>query len=83
MAPGTPANQGNLDAWVGRYVVEYPLVLDPTYKLSPVMSVPAWPANFIIDTRTMRIAESVAGSPDVLFWGTMNQVLDGTFAFPE
>jgi len=83
LVPGTPANQGNLDSWIGRYVVEYPLVLDPTYKLWPVASKPAWPANFIIDTRTMRIAKSISGSPETLFWGTMNQVLDGTFVFPE
>lgn len=83
LSPGTPAHQGNLDQWIERYDVQYPLVLDPTYKLSPVMAQPAWPANFIIDTRTMRIAKSVAGSPDSLFWNTFNQVLDGTFEFPE
>jgi hypothetical protein len=81
--PGSPATKGNLDAWIEKYDIEYPLVLDPTYKLSPVMAQPAWPANFIIDTRTMRIAKSVAGSPDSLFWNTMSQVLDGTFDWPE
>lgn len=87
LIPGQPATQVNLDSWIENYAVEFPLVLDPTYKLTPVAARFAWPANYIIDTRSMRVAKSVTGVPDTAppytFWPTMDQVIEGTFVFPE
>jgi hypothetical protein len=80
--PGNPASSQDLDTWATRYAVEYPLVLDPRYRLGMLNPKPAWPGNFIIDTRTMVLADAVAGVPEDEFWSLFEAVIDGTWTPP-
>lgn len=76
--PGVPATPEDLDNWATRYDVSYPLVLDPRYRFFAMNPQPAWPGNFIIDTRTMTLVDAVAGVPDAEFWGKFEAVIAGT-----
>jgi hypothetical protein len=62
-APGTPATIDTLRGWT-KYKVDYPAVIDPTYTLSGLFESDAYPANMIIDTRTMTICDVFEGSPE-------------------
>ena len=73
------ANLTNLDYWAGKYDVNYPIVVDPDYSLGPAFQDLAFPANFIIDTRTMRIVVAIVGTPPASFWADYKAVIDGTF----
>ena len=66
--PGTAATAKNLDSWTTKYTVDFPATIDPSSKLAALFEADAFPANFIIDTRTMRIVKSVNGVPDSSFW---------------
>ena len=59
--PGTAATQKNLTSWTVKYKVDYPGVIDPSYKLDPLYILNAYPQNFAIDTTTMKIVEVIAG----------------------
>jgi thiol-disulfide isomerase/thioredoxin len=75
--PGKAATQKNLSSWTTKYDVNYPAAIDPTYKLSALFDANAFPANMIINTRTMEIVRVIAGTPDDAFWTTYEKVLDG------
>lgn len=62
--PGTAATQKNLFSWTKKYKIDYPTVIDPEYKLGPLFAQDAFPANLMIDTRTMKICDVIAGAPD-------------------
>ncbi|MEZ4301658.1 MAG: TlpA disulfide reductase family protein [Polyangiaceae bacterium] len=78
--PGTPANQKNLYNWTTKYEVDYPAAIDPTYKLGALFEADAFPANMIIDTRTMKIVDVIAGAPEEggTFWKNYEKVIAGT-----
>ena len=82
LTPGKPADQMALDSWVDRYNVDYPLVIDPGYKLASIWKTPAWPANYIVDTRSMRITTIISGLMGQDFWDDYEAVLAGTFVYP-
>lgn len=75
--PGKAANAKALEAWTKKYEVDYPMAIDPAYQLGALFEADSFPANMIIDTRTMRIVDVVAGSPEVggPFWKTFDEVL--------
>jgi hypothetical protein len=79
--PGEPATVTNLNNWTGKYDVDYPAAIDPTYKLDALFEASAFPQNFIIDTRTMRIAKAFAGMVDpadaASFWTLYEKVIAG------
>jgi len=77
--PGEPATMTNLDNWTTKYNVDYPATIDPTYKLGSLFEADAFPANMIVDTRTMTIVLVVAGVPDQSFWNKFQAVIDGTY----
>ena len=79
--PGEPATLKNLDNWTSKYDVNYPAAIDPSYKLGALFEAEAFPQNFIIDTRTMRIAEAMAGAAEEgsAFWNLYEDVLAGTW----
>lgn len=62
--PGTAATPAQLVAWTTKYKVDFPSALDPASKLNALFSQDAFPANIIVDTRTMKIVESINGEPD-------------------
>jgi len=78
--PGEPATTTNLINWTTKYKVNYPATVDPTYKLGSLFDADAFPANMIIDTRTMEIVDVIAGVPEEggSFWMTYEKVLAGT-----
>ena len=73
--PGDPATGKHLSNWTNKYDVNYPMGLDPSNKLSTIFEQDAFPMNAIIDTRTMRIVEVIAGAPDASFWSDFDDVL--------
>jgi hypothetical protein len=78
--PGKAATSKSLYNWTQKYDVNYPSTIDPTYKLGALFDAEAYPANMIIDTRTMKIVEVIAGAPEEggPFWKTYEKVLAGT-----
>jgi hypothetical protein len=77
--PGKAATTKSLFNWTTKYKVNYPATIDPTYKLSALFDQDAFPANMIINTRTMEIVEVIAGAPEPgsSFWKTYEKVLNG------
>ncbi len=59
--PGTPATPKNLLNWTEKYKVDFPGVIDPSYKLNNLYTVNAFPQNLVVDTTTMKIVEVIAG----------------------
>ena len=76
--PGKAATVQSLTAWTKKYEVDYPMAIDPAYALGALFEADAFPANMLIDTRTMKIVESVAGAPQVdgPFWKAFDKLLD-------
>jgi hypothetical protein len=56
-----PATPKNLSAWTHMYKVDFPAVIDPSYKLENIWAANAYPENLIIDTATMKIVAVNAG----------------------
>jgi hypothetical protein len=61
-AVNTPATVQDLNAWVTGYGSNYPVVLDPQETLVSGTNLQGWPANIIIDLRTMTVYDSVFGA---------------------
>jgi hypothetical protein len=78
---GVPASYSDADKWGKGFQMDVPLVVDPEYQFEPTMILgeAAWPANFIVDTRTMTIVEIYPGEPAAAFWTKFDHVLDGTW----
>jgi hypothetical protein len=76
--PGKPATIKSLQTWTDKYDVDYPATIDPSYKLGALFVASAYPQNLIIDTRTMKIVEIIAGSPDASFWNEFEDAIAGT-----
>ncbi|MEP7122542.1 MAG: hypothetical protein ABJE95_16590 [Byssovorax sp.] len=66
---GTAATQKDLASWTKKYKVDYPSTIDADKQLTAFFDANAYPANMIIDLRTMRIVAVVAGVPDEAYWG--------------
>ncbi len=79
VTPGTSATTKSLYNWTTKYKVDYPATIDPTYKLSALFDQDAYPANMIINLKTMEIVEVIAGAPEAgsSFWKKYEQVLNG------
>lgn len=77
--PGKAATAKSLSAWTEKYGVDYPMAIDPSYQLGALFEADAFPANMIIDTRTMRIIEITTGAPEPgsSFWKTYENVMNG------
>lgn len=75
--PGVPAEPKHLTGWTKKYPVAYPAAIDPSYDLATLFTggTSAFPANAIIDTRTMRLVEAIQGSPTDAFWAKFEETL--------
>lgn len=62
--PGNSATQKDLYNWTKKYKVNYPAIYDPEYKMGQLFAQDAFPQNFIVDTRTMKVCKIIAGAPD-------------------
>jgi hypothetical protein len=72
---GKPATPKDLFNWTKKYKVDFPSTIDPDYKLGELFAANAWPANVMIDTRTMKIVTSVAGVPQASYWAKFEKLL--------
>jgi thiol-disulfide isomerase/thioredoxin len=75
---GVAGTEKNLEDWSKQYKVNYPAVIDPQQRLSALFAQDAYPNNFAIDTRTMKICRVIAGVPDESFWEAMERIANGT-----
>jgi hypothetical protein len=75
---GKAATQQSLYNWTTKYEVDYVATIDPTYKLGALFEADAYPANMIVDTRTMKIVEVIAGTPNSTFWAKFDKTIAGT-----
>lgn len=73
---GTAATSKNLTNWTTKYDSGYPSAIDPTYKLAALFDSNAFPANMIINTRTMKIETVISGVPSDAFWTKFEKVLN-------
>lgn len=60
---GEPATFKHLISWTTKYDTAWPAVIDPSSKLMELADADAFPANILIDTKTMTIVDRVAGIP--------------------
>lgn len=75
--PGSPATAKHLFNWTKKYKIDYPSTIDPSYKLSALFQADAFPANMIVDTKTMKIVMVIAGVPEEggTFWQAFDKLL--------
>jgi hypothetical protein len=75
-----PARPEDLSEWGASpaFTVEFPLVLDPGFKLGKYFTSDSTPLNLIIDARTMRILDATMGydpSPTSSYWALVDALL--------
>jgi len=75
-----PAKPSDLTLWGSSSMraIAFPLVLDPALKMGVYFTSDATPLNLVIDTRTMRIIDSMMGydpTPGTGLWGRVDQEL--------
>jgi len=75
-SPGTKADEQNLRTWTKVYKVDYPATIDPGGQLSDLYPTGSFPNAAVVDTRTMRIVETIQGVPDDAFWSAYTGLLD-------
>ncbi len=78
--PGKAATKKNLANWAQKYEVDYPMAIDPSYQLGALFEADSFPANMIVDTRTMQIVEVVTGAQESggPFWKAFEKTLAGS-----
>ncbi len=75
-----PAKPEDLELW-GSYPdfeVQFPMVLDPSFKLGAFFESDVTPLNMIVDTRTMKVVNVTMGydpNPDSTYWVLVDDVL--------
>lgn len=74
---GVAATQKDLVNWTKKYKVDYPSTIDADKQLAALFDANAYPANMIIDLRTMRIVAVVAGVPDESYWLKFEETIAG------
>jgi hypothetical protein len=65
---GVTGTFDDLELWISAFAVNYPAAIDPFGQLGAVFDPNSFPGNMIVDTRTMRIVEVIAGKPGDSFW---------------
>jgi hypothetical protein len=75
--PGSTVTWSNLLSWTDAFHLNYPAAIDPNGHLGALFPASAYPANMIVDTRTMKIAYVVTGAPDEAFWSGFRSLLGG------
>jgi len=75
---GNPAVPKNLFTWAAKeYPAHFPVAIDPGDRIiRDYADQGAFPQNYIIDTRTMKIVAKRAGVPDAKYWATYESLLE-------
>jgi len=58
---GRPGTQSDLDKWLKRYKLPFPVVIDPKGKMNAYFDSNAIPYSLLVDARTMKILGTEAG----------------------
>ncbi len=74
---GKAATEKDLVSWTKKYKVDYPSTIDNAAQLTQLFDANSYPANLIINLRTMRIEAVVAGVPDEAFWAKFEATIAG------
>ncbi len=74
---GHSAVAQDLVTWTTQFHVNYPATIDPTRQLDALFVASVYPANIIVDTRTMKIVESFAGVPSDAYWTKFEATIAG------
>jgi hypothetical protein len=74
---GHSAGSQDLTIWTTQFHVNYPATIDPGRQLDALFVANVYPANIIINTRTMKIVEVVPGIPEDGYWTTFEATLAG------
>ena len=70
-----PAKPSDLKSWGSVHAIDFPLLLDPGFKLGAFFTSDATPLNMLVDARTMQVVEVTMGySSD--YWQQVEQFLD-------
>lgn len=77
VTPGHTAVQQDLVDWTTKFNVDFPATIDPDRQLDALFVAHAYPTNIILDTRTMKIVEVIAGVPGDEFWAKFEDTLNG------
>jgi hypothetical protein len=75
VTPDTPATLDLLTNWTKKFEVNYPAAIDPTVKLSRHFVHDNYPANLLVDPRTMAIVDVIVGPSTPAFWTEFAEVL--------
>ncbi len=59
--PPGPAKPSDLKNWGTKYEVEFPLAVDPGFKIGAYYPSDAFPTAFLVDARTMKIIDKMVG----------------------
>jgi hypothetical protein len=72
-----PSQPTDLKNWAGNplFLVEFPFVLDPGFKLGAFFASDATPLNMVVDLRTMEIRYLMMGYNPSTFWSEMDRLL--------
>lgn len=62
--PNVPATIDDLNFWVNEYSINYPMAIDPQETLVSGVTLQGWPANIILDLKTMSVVDAVFGATD-------------------
>ena len=73
--PGDTATIANLKSWVTANKTEFPVGLDPTGHTTALFKEGAYPANVLIDARTMTIVSKVHGVPPNSFYTKLENII--------
>lgn len=75
--PGVPAAPDDLRNWLDTFDVAYPAALDPERTLGALVRPDTFPANILVDTRSMTIVDVVSGVPPESYWETFEDLARG------
>jgi hypothetical protein len=75
--PPKPAKPEDLEWWGSTYNVQFPMILDPGFKLGQFFTADATPMNLIIDARTMKVVGKVLGGNTEVLFGQLDALLAG------
>ena len=70
-----PAEPEHLNAWIGAFDVNFPMVLDPEYQMGTYASRETAPLNLVIDARTMVILKKEIGDHPAVLWPFVEEQL--------
>lgn len=71
--PPNPAKPSDLSYWGVTYSVEFPMILDPGFKLGQFFTADATPMNLLIDAKTMKIVGKYLGGDTTAMFAQLEQ----------